>query len=171
MTATDDVAESLLASARAEGATLALAPLAREVAADLCVAHPLHHIEVDASDDDPEVLADLGAQWQVRSNLLGNALKCSPPEALVELRVRCEARHAVVDVLDRGPGIPASDRARLFQPFGRLDSASASHPDGTGFGLYISRQLVERQGGRISVAARPGGGSVFSYTLPLAHPA
>ncbi|MCL6569215.1 MAG: sensor histidine kinase, partial [Meiothermus silvanus] len=72
-----------------------------------------------------------------------------------------------IEVEDTGPGIPESERSRLFQRYGRTQSAVSRGVSGTGLGLYISKAIVEAHGGRIWVESEVGKGTTFSLTLPL----
>jgi signal transduction histidine kinase len=98
-------------------------------------------------------------------NLLSNALKFSAPDTPIE--VRLSRRHSVVEVSvrDHGPGIEPSDLPKLFQKFTRVGTDQRAAP-GNGFGLYISKAMIEAQGGHIRVESDPGRGSTFVYTLP-----
>ncbi len=98
--------------------------------------------------------------------LVDNALKYSTPPAPVEISTRCDEGRIIVSVADRGHGIPEFARARIFDRFYRLPE-DHSHIPGTGMGLAIARQIAEAHGGHISVEGREGGGSVFSFILPL----
>ena len=71
-------------------------------------------------------------------------------------------------VRDEGIGIAAEEQARIFERFHRLDPNMARGVGGTGLGLYICRELVQRMGGQIWVTSREGAGSTFSFNLPLA---
>jgi PAS domain S-box-containing protein len=114
------------------------------------------------------VWADETALHTVLDNLLDNALRYSPVGSPVEIRIACQpAGYLTVAVLDRGPGIPEGRREEIFLQFCRRDGADPAADYGHGMGLYISRRLVERMGGRIWVEARPGGGSRFAFMLPL----
>lgn len=100
-------------------------------------------------------------------NLVENAHKYSPPGAPIELAIRRAGDALEMTVSDRGPGVPEAERERIFQPFYRREGIP---PDvgGTGLGLAIARRLAEAQHGTLTQAARPGGGSVFTLTLPAA---
>ncbi len=101
---------------------------------------------------------------RVVRNLLENARRHAPGEA-PEVRVRREAGHAVLEVLDRGPGIADAERERIFEPFYRPAGARES-AGGHGLGLALVRQIAARHGGAAACAARNGGGSVFRVRLP-----
>ena len=102
--------------------------------------------------------------YQVVLNLAKNAVEASPSGGRVGISARCEADALVIEVADSGPGIPPEALARLFEPFFSLKA----NGKGTGLGLVISRDLVEKQGGTISASNRPEGGAVFAVRIPLA---
>ena len=116
----------------------------------------------------PRVLADERRQAQILTNLVSNAAKYSRPGARVSVALERRERELVVRVRDEGPGLGAADVARLFRPFSRLDRPGERPVKGTGLGLYISKALVEGQGGAIWVESEPGSGSTFAWTVPLA---
>jgi signal transduction histidine kinase len=103
---------------------------------------------------------------QVFANLLGNAVKYSPRGGDIQVRVDTVGDDARVSVRDHGIGIPESEIPRMFRPFGRLEQLAARNIPGFGLGLYISRDIVERHGGHISVESTPEEGSTFTVTLP-----
>lgn len=99
-------------------------------------------------------------------NLIDNAAKYSPPDAAIELSAARDGKSLVFTVADRGPGIPASERDRIFEPFYRPPGMT---PDGAGagLGLAIARGVAEAQGGSLVVSDRAGGGAVFRLAVPL----
>jgi PAS domain S-box-containing protein len=101
---------------------------------------------------------------QVVMNLLSNAFKYGAG-APVNVSVSNDAGFAILEITDHGPGIPDKDLARIFGRFER--AASLRHYGGLGLGLYVSREIVESQGGRISAENRPGGGACFTVRLPV----
>ena len=103
---------------------------------------------------------------QVLVNLVDNAIKYSPDGGEVEVALEHFDDAVRFEVRDRGLGIPASQRSRVFDKFMRLDPNLRRGIGGTGLGLYICRELVRRMGGRIWVDGREGGGSVFYVELP-----
>jgi PAS domain S-box-containing protein len=116
----------------------------------------------------PHVAADPDGLRQVLVNLVENGVKYSPNGGVVELELQQVDGRVRFAVRDRGLGIPASDQERIFEKFFRLDPNLSRGVGGTGLGLYISRELVRRMGGRIRVESKPGQGSTFSFDLPLA---
>jgi len=108
---------------------------------------------------------DFVQSLRILSNLLGNALRYTPPASPIELSVQREGAVLRFAVADRGPGIPVAERDRIFEPFYRPPGAPAD-VGGSGLGLAIARRLAELQGGTLEYTARPGGGSVFALRLP-----
>lgn len=108
---------------------------------------------------------DFAQSLRALGNLLENAIRHSPPEAPIEVGAHREGNMLVFTVSDRGPGVPAADVGRIFEPFYRANGAA---PDAgrAGLGLSIARTLTTIQGGDVTYAPRPGGGSVFSLRLP-----
>lgn len=109
-----------------------------------------------------EVLADEAALTQALSNVLGNALKHAPGSP-VTVRAVAEDDGVVLRCEDRGPGIPESERARIFTRGVRGRTATAH---GSGLGLHVTARLLREQGGTVWVEARPGGGASFAMWLP-----
>jgi signal transduction histidine kinase/ActR/RegA family two-component response regulator len=104
---------------------------------------------------------------QVLNNLVSNAIKYNRPGGEVRLRAIRQGGRACLTVQDTGHGLTDSQRCALFQPFNRLGAETTAVP-GTGLGLVITRQLVQRMGGSIQVESTPGVGSAFHIWLPLA---
>lgn len=114
-----------------------------------------------------EVAVDASRFQQVMANLLSNACKFSPPGGEVQLAASCRGDRVRIEVRDRGPGIPADFRERIFGKFSQADASASRSGAGTGLGLAISKGLVERMAGTIGFAARDGGGTVFFVELPV----
>lgn len=123
--------------------------------------------EVALPSELPSAYGDLDRQQQILNNLLSNAVKFSPQGTTVTVSVERRPDMLAVSVSDQGPGISSTDQRKLFQRFSRLESSS--HAKGTGLGLFISKALAEGQGGTISVDSKPGKGSTFTYTVPVAE--
>jgi two-component system sensor histidine kinase KdpD len=121
--------------------------------------------------DLPMVPIDATLMEQVFINLIENALKYSPPTGSLHVAALKGEDSILVEVSDRGPGIPAGEEKKIFDPFSRATSANGEHADqrsnGAGLGLAICRAIVEAHGGAIWVENRPRGGAVFRFTLPL----
>jgi signal transduction histidine kinase len=111
------------------------------------------------------VLGDATGLGQVLDNLLDNALRFAPAGSAVEVTVARDHARARITVSDRGPGIAASERSRVFERFHR---APGSRGPGAGLGLAIARAVVDAHGGSIAVTETPGGGATFVVELPLA---
>jgi PAS domain S-box-containing protein len=109
---------------------------------------------------------DAGRLRQVLDNLIENAIKYSPNGANAQVRLDSDERSVRILVADEGVGIPPEEHERIFEKFYRLDPAQARGVGGTGLGLYVCRELVERMDGRISVESTPGVGSTFTVELP-----
>lgn len=103
---------------------------------------------------------------QVIDNLVGNALKYSPPTGSVTVAVDLVDDQAVISVADQGPGISETDRQNIFGAFFRTSDATSSQAPGLGLGLYICRELVRAHDGSIEVVEAAGGGAEFRVALP-----
>ncbi len=123
-------------------------------------------IHLEAVDDPVPVMVDQQRLGQVLSNLLANAIKYSPAGSEIWVRVTSDETEASVSVVDRGVGIPADALPHLFSRFYRV-AATSQGAKGLGLGLYISREIVEAHGGRISAQSEPGVGSTFTVSLPI----
>ncbi|HEX9985694.1 MAG TPA: HAMP domain-containing sensor histidine kinase [Thermoanaerobaculia bacterium] len=127
------------------------------------------HIDIDLEMQDPlpPLMLDQVKITQAVQNLVANAVKYSPTGATVTVRVYREEQWLVVDVEDRGPGIPAEELSQLFKPFTRLSTALATTERSVGLGLSITKRLIEAHGGRIAVESVVGRGSKFGVLLPV----
>jgi signal transduction histidine kinase len=103
----------------------------------------------------------------VITNLVTNAIKYSPSNTTVTVRLVLEGDEARVEVEDQGFGIGESDLAKVFEPYFRTESARKKK--GTGLGLPLVKKLVEHHGGRITLCSKEGEGSTFSVWLPVKH--
>ncbi|MGE5596491.1 MAG: PAS domain S-box protein [Hyphomicrobiales bacterium] len=118
---------------------------------------------------DEEILAKLDASLfqRIVLNLLSNADKYSPKDQPIEVAARADERQMVIEVLDRGPGVEATDLQLIFTSFYRSERAIQSAP-GKGLGLAICKRLVELMGGEIEARLRTGGGLIVRFTVPRA---
>jgi PAS domain S-box-containing protein len=112
------------------------------------------------------ILCDVNKLRQVLVNLVDNAIKYSPEGGEVEIRLGSANGECQIEVADQGLGIPSSERERIFEKFYRLDPQQTGGVGGSGLGLYICRELVERMNGRLEVDSEPGKGSRFTVALP-----
>jgi two-component system phosphate regulon sensor histidine kinase PhoR len=125
-------------------------------------------LEVEMPADLPVVRADPRRTVQVLVNLLSNASKYGPPDAEITLGVTVNKNWVQVHVADRGPGIPEGYRENLFRRFDRPGISENPSKAGAGLGLSVVKAIVEAQGGKTELSDRPGGGSIFWFTLPIA---
>jgi PAS domain S-box-containing protein len=112
------------------------------------------------------ILCDSNKLRQVLVNLVDNAIKYSPDGGDVEIKLDSSNGECLIEVADEGLGIPSSERERIFEKFYRLDPHQTRGVGGSGLGLYICRELVERMNGRHDVESEPGKGSRFIVRLP-----
>jgi len=125
-------------------------------------------VDVDAEPGLPTVAADGDKLRQVLTNLVDNAIKYSPDGGQVYVLVTRTGNRIRFRVQDEGLGIPTSEQSRIFEKFYRLDPQLTRGVGGTGLGLYICRELVERMDGRIGVSSDGRSGSTFWFELPVA---
>jgi signal transduction histidine kinase len=124
------------------------------------------HVELQLPDAVPPLPADADRLMQVMLNLLSNAAKFVPREGgRVQVRLQDDAAGLTVAVQDNGAGVPADQRALIFEKF-RQGGDHLNRPQGTGLGLPISRQIVEHFGGRMWLQDDAAQGACFCFTLP-----
>ncbi len=116
----------------------------------------------------PPVYADEAKITQVLLNLLSNSNKFTPEGGELKVETVRDGDWYQVSVIDNGIGIKKEDQERIFEPFCQLDNPLTEERSGTGLGLTIARQIVEKHGGRIWIESEYGKGSRFTFTLPLA---
>jgi two-component system sensor histidine kinase GlrK len=109
--------------------------------------------------------ADAEKLRSILDNLVGNAVKFTPPGGSVSVAARTSGGEAVIDVIDSGPGVPPEEREVIFDSFFRGRAKASGRVEGTGLGLAIAREFAEAHGGRINVVTRTSGGH-FRVTLP-----
>jgi signal transduction histidine kinase len=160
--------------------TLQLRPATVDVGALLAEARALSELQARAKRVDvhivverplPSLVADADRLLQVLTNLCGNAVRFTPPGGRVTLSATAEASTAEasagapvvrIAVRDTGPGVPAADLGRIFEPYWQ----SGATPAGAGLGLAVARWIVEAHGGRIAAHRAPGGGLTVAFTMP-----
>jgi len=118
----------------------------------------------------PLVYADRNRLTQVVENLLTNAVKFTPSEGTITLRLEARGRCAELAVSDTGIGIALKEQRRLFEKFSQLRVPAALNTRGTGLGLAIVKEIAQLHGGSVRVESRPGKGATFTVSLPLYNP-
>ncbi len=126
--------------------------------------YPSRRFSARIPEELPPVRGDETRIVQVLCNLLTNAVRYSPPDTRIDVSLQAVRSYVRFSVRNRGPGIPHEERERLFTRFGQI----GKHPDGTGLGLYLSRQLVELMGGQIDFESTPNDTTTFWFSLPIA---
>jgi two-component system, OmpR family, sensor kinase len=138
-----------------------------DAVSDARAAVPGRAIELDAAER-LEVIGDDAQLRQVVANLLGNALRHTPDDAAVRVRLALDGDSAVLEVADDGPGLEPDVAAKVFEPFYRADASRTRQTGGAGLGLAIVEAIVEAHGGDVTLRTTPGDGATFSVHLPLA---
>jgi PAS domain S-box-containing protein len=170
--------EDILLASRLDSPELELTMEHVDVAAltaDVIAAARLHAseqltFELGAPPSGPRVEADRDKLRQILVNLVANAVKYSPAGGRIAVDVKADDGHVEILVRDEGLGIAPSEQRLIFEKFYRADANMTRGVSGSGLGLYITRELVHRMGGTISVESQPGEGSTFVVTLPAAPP-
>ncbi len=167
--------EDLLDISRAEGRRLSLhravgdlTEVVQEAIDGQQAAWPNRHIALHQEAAPLLVEMDRGRILQVLTNYLSNALKYSPADSPVQVKVEREGVAIRVEVSDNGPGIPPEEQERIWERFYRVESHESVIP-GLGMGLYLCRMIIEQHEGQVGVESQPGVGSRFWFTLPLGH--
>jgi len=125
--------------------------------------------EFRSSAKELTVNGDRDRLTQVVVNLLSNALKfCEPATGRIEVVLRASGSNVLLSVSDNGPGIATAAQKIIFEKFTQVHSREQGKPQGTGLGLFITKNIVEQHGGAIQVASEPGKGATFTVRLPLA---
>ena len=167
----EETVEQVATALRLDAGTLRFEPIRQNLptavsAAARAVDVGEHPLELDLPDAleasfDGKRLATLVQQ------LLRNAARFSPPEEPISIRLRREGSDAVLEVEDRGPGIPQERREEVFERFASWRPAGYEGVPGPGLGLFISRAIAAEHAGAIAIADGPGGGTMLAVRLPL----
>lgn len=149
-----------------------LVALTRQVAKRLQATTDRHQLAFQTALPQLQATVDAVRIEQVLSNLLSNAIKYSPGGGLIEITLEehTEPHEARFRIRDQGMGIPRAQQAHLFGRFVRGENVRVAGIRGTGLGLYLCRELIERHGGQISFESEEGVGSTFFFSLPCATP-
>ena len=123
------------------------------------------NIELELSDEPLPVMADAAHISEAMTNLISNAIKYTPADGRIVVRVHCRRSKVLFEVEDNGPGIPEEKQERLFEPFYR--AVKSSEVEGSGLGLHLVRNIIQRYGGKTHFSSVYGKGSLFGFSLPL----
>lgn len=126
----------------------------------------LRQVKLSVEPSNLYVTGDESLLVRVLVNLLANAIKYSPENSTVEVKIHNKEDLSLFSVLDSGPGIPAESKESIFELFRQLNSTASGNHNGTGLGLTICKMIVEQHGGEIWVEDRATGGSNFQFTIP-----
>jgi PAS domain S-box-containing protein len=172
----DRIVEELLDISRLHGGHLELqmerldlSELLIQVSGGMSMTTSRHLLRVDAPSP-LMVRGDRGRLEQVLVNLIDNAIRYSPAGGNVEIAARENGGGAVVSVTDHGVGIPMEQQPRVFERFYRAHTGTPYDYGGMGVALYISREIIQRHGGRMWFESREEDGSTFHFSLPLEGP-
>ena len=145
-----------------------LLALATDAVHDARAVSPERKITIEVVDGPgtPEALGDEARLRQVLGNLMTNALQHTPDTADITVRVGTTAENAILEVVDKGPGMSQEDALRVFERFYRTDSSRTRSSGGSGLGLSIVDSLVHAHGGTVNVKTAPGQGCRFYVSLP-----
>lgn len=126
-----------------------------------------HELKVDLPPEAIDAEVDPDRFQIVVRNLLSNAAKYSPAGSVIKVDVQRDGDHASVSVRDEGVGISEEDQTHLFTRFSRIETSA--HVQGTGLGLWLSREIARMHDGDLTVKSRIGAGSTFTFSVPLTH--
>ncbi len=167
--------ENLLTTSRLENDQLSIS-IGRVLFEDLCretvegLGTDVERVVTNVPEDIPVLHTDRQLLSRVITNLLDNALKYSPEDAICELDARADDDELVFSVRDHGIGIEPEQMERIFERFYQVDSSSTRRFSGAGLGLSMVRDLVRHLGGTVTVQSVPGEGSTFTVRLPIHAP-
>lgn len=151
---------------------VAVSPLIKQVIGEIGIR--AHDAKIKLSyekppKEPPKILADPDRFIQILTNLISNAIKYNKPKGSITVTVESDKKFVTVHVTDTGIGIGPEHIGHLFEKFYRVhDDSAAAEKIGTGLGLFITRSIVEMQGGKIEVRSEAGKGSDFYFSLPVA---
>jgi two-component system sensor histidine kinase VicK len=126
-----------------------------------------HTINLDVSDDIPDITGDKERIEQVIINIISNAIKYTPKNGKIDIRAVSADNNIKIHVRDNGIGIPDADLSRLFERFYRVEKSRTSDAGSTGLGLAIAKEIVEAHGGTINIKSKLNRGTIVSIVLPV----
>ena len=124
-------------------------------------------VKFDVQKKIPKVSADLGQIRLVIENLLDNAIRYVKDKGIAEIKLEKQEKNIYFEIKDNGVGIPKADQKYLFQKFFRSENILRYQTQGSGLGLYITKSIIKRSGGKTGFKSEEGVGSTFWFTLPL----
>jgi len=168
----DDILDLSALEVRQLGLVIEEANLQQVIEEAVAVIHDLYrakrlYLKIDAAPSLPQAIIDTTRIRQVLLNLLSNAIRFTR-QGGVTISARVVDQEIQVSVADTGIGIAPQDVVRVFEEFGQVDGATSRKHEGTGLGVPLSKRLVELHGGRMWLDSRPGAGTTFYFTLPVA---
>jgi PAS domain S-box-containing protein len=143
------------------------AAILRQSIADMEARGFSNPFELRVTDDPVRVNADEDELLRVLVILEENAVSFSAPDSPIGLELGRQGDDILISVLDRGRGVPEEQKEHIFERFFQVENILHHSRPGLGLGLYIAREIVEEHGGRIWQEPRPGGGSIFRFTIPI----
>jgi PAS domain S-box-containing protein len=124
-------------------------------------------VDVDPDEEPYDILGDAPQLTEAVSNLLVNALKYTPEEGKITIKLTHNGNQMIFEVRDTGPGIPKDRQEKLFRPFYRAKTNETSQFEGTGLGLHLVKNIIERHKGQVFFKSVHGEGSMFGFRIPL----
>jgi signal transduction histidine kinase len=171
-----DLVKDLLIVSRIESARFSLKKeefsleeLTREIIKEFEPLAKTSNCEIEFSFEEnlPKIYGDRYQIRQVIENLLDNAIRYTKGKGKVKIRIKKEKKFVCFEIEDNGVGIPKEDQKFIFQKFFRASNVLKYKTQGTGLGLYISKAIIERSGGKIGFKSQEGVGSIFWFKLPI----
>ncbi len=123
--------------------------------------------KINKSNKIPSLYADEERIAMVMQNLLDNSIKYTPEYGKIEINIKNDSKNLIISIKDNGVGIPESDKVKLFSKFFRASNVIRLETEGNGLGLFITKNIIEKHGGKISVESKEGKGTIVKFFLPL----